>query len=167
MTAKSLAQSIRQQQARPKRRKNLDTGNPGRALAAVATRERVQSELAPYLETLRDAIPELWPRKRLFDGCWVLGLDADLPFGSYKGRPYEAFSRLDFALRIDPDVRGFEVTCSTTVYDRDEPTDRFRGTLEPASLEELGVFVEHHCLLFATRFFERRPRKAAGGQDAA
>jgi len=157
MTAQTLAERIRPLKAR-KSRSNRRTDLTGRALAAIAHREQVESVVQPYLDTLRDALPELWPRRRLYDGAWVIGLEADLPSGSFKGRPYRAYSRLEFAIRIDLSSGCYTVNCATTTFDRDAEPDSYDGSLQDGDDEALAVFVEHHCLLFATRFFEQAPR---------
>jgi len=156
MTAQTLAERIRPMKARTARRTTL-RAQPERTLAGLAQRERIEAELVPYLDTLREAIPELQPKRRLFDGAWVLGVQADLPSGTFKGRPYFAYTRLEFALRLMGDGT-VELSASTTIYDRDLPTERFTGRLDAADLGELTIFAEHQALLFATRFFERAPR---------
>ncbi len=49
---------------------------------------------------------------------------------------------------------------SSTAFDRDNESDVFTGSLYELEEEALSIFVEHHCLLFATRFFEKAPRRA-------
>ena len=168
MTTRTLADHIRPLKlARAQRRRTRRGADlTGRALAAIQHRENVEQLLQPYLDTLRDAIPELWPRRRLFDGCWVLGLEADLPCGTYKGRPYRAYSRLEYAIRIDLANDEFSVKCSTTVFDRDAESDVFEGSLSSLDEDALSIFIEHHCLLFATRFFKQAPRRREAA-DAA
>ena len=125
-----------------------------RALKTFALRESVEAELETYLAEMRRNIPDLLPTKRWFDGAWVHGLEADLTDGTIrKGRPYAAYTRLEFALAVHPATDEVELTCRSTVFDRDLETTRVRAR---ADAPELMAFVEEACCHFAERFWDRR-----------
>ena len=157
MTTKTLAQHLQPLLVDSPRRRRRAAVVPGLALAAVAARESLENNILPYLDTLRDAIPELWPERRLYDEAWILGLTADLPSGTCRGRPYKAYSRLEFALRVDIHAGLFSISAHSTTFDQDHETQDYSGTLGEASAEDLETFVEHECLVFATRFYENAP----------
>ncbi len=157
MSTLSLSDKIRplklQQEARHGRQPYA-----GRALLALDVREAFERLLEPYLSALRDELPQLWPRRRLYDGAWVLGLEADLPHGSFKGSPYKAFNRLEFALSMDTENGEYALICSCTVFDTDLPTEDMSGPMGGRLLDQreaLESFVEGCCLRFAECFFEQ------------
>jgi hypothetical protein len=156
MTTRSLADSIRPLKARreltlPKRTP------PGRSLPALFVRERLETRILPYLETLREAIPLAEPHRRLYDGAWVLGLAANLPYGTYKGELYEAFSRIEFTLRMDVEHGEYSVAARSTVFDHDLPTEQISGRFDE-STRAVEEFVERLCLRFARSFLDASPR---------
>ena len=156
MTTRSLAESIRPLKAR-RERTPIKRTPPGRSLPALFVRERLETRILPYLETLREAIPLAAPHRRLYDGAWVLGLAANLPYGTYKGATYEAFSRLEFTLRLDGEHGEYSVSARSTVFDHDLPTERITGRFDE-STRAVEQFVERHCLRFARAFLDASPR---------
>ena len=124
-----------------------------RALRAFSLLETTEHELLPFLNALRDEIPELAPTRRPFDGAYVLGVEADVPHGRFKGKPYLAYNRLSFSIRPDGDNGRVQVTCRTTVMDRDGETLRRVVEANDEGWESLRAFVESCCLGFATTWF--------------
>lgn len=156
MTTRNLADSIRPLKARRETVRKTRT-QPGRCLPALFMRERLEARITPYLETLKEAIPHLGPRRRLYDGAWVLGLNAKVPNGMFKGRVHEAYSRVEFTIRLNA-VRGeYTVACRSTIFDHDLPTERITGQFD-TSTRDVGDFVERQCLKFARAFLEAAPR---------
>ncbi len=82
MTTRSLSESIKPLKARRERTRPKKT-EPGRSLPALFARERLETRILPYLETLREAIPLPAPHRRLYDGAWVIGLSGNFPNGTF------------------------------------------------------------------------------------
>jgi len=163
MTAKDLKAAIGPLKARSesdkKPRERGRTVQPfvSRALASFALRERVEAHLQTYLDALVDAIRELNLRRHFYEGAWVIGVSADLPEGKRYGRPYFAFTRIEFAITVDPETEAVELTCRSTVRNRDYETTHLSVPADADHRDQLEGYIETSCLRFAQRFFEVEP----------
>ena len=155
MTTRSLAESIKPLKARRERTRPKKT-QPGRSLPALFARERLETRILPYLETLREAIPLPAPHRRLYDGAWMIGLSGNFRNGTFKGHAYEPLSRIQFLIRMDSKNSEYSISCSSTVFNHDLQTDRVHGRFNE-STQAVEEFVEEQCLQFARSFLNASP----------
>jgi len=159
MTAKDLKAAIGPMKAQAAHPKTRSDAEPfiSRALRSFALREQVEAHLQSYLDALVEAIPELNLRRHFYEGAWVIGLSADLPAGRRFGRPYFAFTRIEFAISVDAESEAVQVTCRGTVRNRDYETMHLSVPADADHRDQLEAFIETSCMRFAQRYFETEP----------
>jgi len=155
MSAQTFRDRIRPLSERSRARTPRRTG-ASRALESIRLRERAAAEIQVFIEPLMEVVPSLEMSRRTYDGSWVLGVSADEPRGKWRGKPYRAFSRLDFFIDVDLGSGALWVTCHSTTFDRDGDAARFETSTDEPAWDDLKVFAETQSLLFAQRYFEDR-----------
>lgn len=150
------------QKAKPVNREPVSS----RALAAIELRERLEARLRPALAALQEAMPELLPVRRVDSGAWILGLARRLAPEDRLGRAARPYSRIEFAVEIDPDLGTGCLTCRATTFDRDAPTRLEVFRLDELKDERIDVVAEEFCLDFAKRWHAAREAAADARIDA-
>ena len=135
-----------------------------RTLKAIFLRERIEALLRPALDALREALPELQPVRRVDSGTWILGLARHLQPEDRSGRAARPFSRIQFAVEVDPEQGTGAITCRATAFDRDLPSRLFAFRAEDVKDEDVEKLAEEFCLDFTRRYEEAR--SGAAGERA-
>jgi hypothetical protein len=144
------------QRAKPVNREPVSS----RALAAIELRERLEARLRPALAALQEVMPELQPVRRVDSGAWILGLARRLAPEDRPGRAARPYSRIEFAVEIDPDLGTGSLTCHATTFDRDAPTRLEVFRLDQLKDERIDTVAEECCLDFARRWHAAREMAA-------
>ena len=137
-----------------------------RTLQAITLRERLEARLRPSLDALQEAIPELQPVRRVDSGVWVLGLARRLQPADRPGRAARPFSRIQFAVEVDPTEGTGAITCRATAFDRDLPSRLFAFRVDDVKDEDVEKLAEEFCLAFTRRYEEARVRAATDRAEA-
>jgi len=137
-----------------------------RTLKAIFLRERIEALLRPALDALREAVPELQPVRCVDSGAWIVGLARRLQPEDRAARAARPFSRIQFAVEVDPSQGTGAITCRATAFDRDLPSRLFTFRAEDVKDEDVEKLAEDYCLEFTRRYEDARTGAASQRADA-